>query len=72
MGAASALLLAPQSGGESREWVSKKARKGLEKCARVSNEVAANVASAIDAGKQHAADVLDAGQEAYRKAVAKY
>jgi gas vesicle protein len=68
IGAAAGLLLAPQSGEESRRWLSKKARKGMDQASKAVEDAVGKASDAIDKGKERVADAVDATKKAYTKA----
>ena len=63
-GAAGALLYAPATGRETREFVGEKAREGRERAA----EAAAKGREAISRGRETVATALERGREAYQQA----
>jgi hypothetical protein len=67
VGAATALLFAPQSGEETREWISDKARESLDQTTRVVEDAFAKGADAIERGKDRASD---AAKKVYTRATA--
>ena len=74
IGAATALLLAPRSGEETRRLIASKAREGEDFVASRSRNVADKTTSYIDKGKEilqqqrdQLAAALEAGKQAYRE-----
>jgi gas vesicle protein len=68
VGAGVALLLAPQSGEETREWISDNARKGYNQVSRAVDEAADRGADVIQKGKDLASDTAAAARKVYDKA----
>ena len=74
MGAATALLLAPRSGEETRKLIAAKAREGADLIANRTREVAEKTSSYVDKGKEllqqqrdQLSAALEAGKQAYRE-----
>jgi gas vesicle protein len=74
IGAATALLLAPRSGEETRKLIASKARESADYVASRSRGVAEKAASYVDKGKEvvqqqrdQLAAALEAGKQAYRE-----
>jgi len=74
VGAATALLLAPQSGEETREWIAdqsrrgvKQARRGFEQASRAVEEAVERTTDAIERGSDRITDAVDATRKAYAK-----
>jgi len=65
VGAGVALLLAPQSGEETREWISDSARKGYKQAARAVEDAVERGADAIQRGKDLASDTAAAARKIY-------
>ncbi|HEX9191970.1 MAG TPA: YtxH domain-containing protein [Candidatus Deferrimicrobiaceae bacterium] len=63
LGAGVALLLAPQSGKETRRDLTRYARKGRRKIEGVAGEVAESVAALADAVEGKAEELLDRGKD---------
>ena len=63
-GAAVALLCAPATGRETREYLGEKAREGRERAA----EAAAKGREAINQGRETLATAIERGREAYQQA----
>jgi gas vesicle protein len=68
VGAGVALLLAPQSGEETREWISDNARKGYKQASRAVEDAVDRGADAIQKGKDLANDTAAAARKVYDKA----
>jgi len=66
-GAAVALLYAPSSGRETREYLGERAREGRAKAA----EAAAKGREAINQGRETLATAIERGREAYQQARAR-
>jgi gas vesicle protein len=73
VGAATALLLAPRSGEETRRIIASRAREGADFVANRSRDVADKTSNYIDRGKEilqqqrdHLSAALEAGKQAYR------
>lgn len=67
-GTAAALLFAPQSGEETRELMTEKARKGVSQGSKAMREAAARGAEAVERVKQQAEDAIETGKTAYSQA----
>ena len=74
MGAATALLLAPRSGEETRKLIAAKAREGADRISSRTREVAEKTSSYVDRGKEllqqqrdQLSAALEAGKQAYRE-----
>ena len=63
-GAAVAMLYAPASGRETREYLGERAREGRERA----TEIAGKGRQAIDHGRETLANAIDRGREAYQQA----
>ena len=63
-GAAVALLYAPATGKETREYLGEKAREGREKAA----EAAARGREVVNQGRETLANAIERGREAYNQA----
>ncbi len=66
-GAAVALLYAPQSGSETREFLGEKAREGRDRAA----QAAAKGREILDQGRDTLTSAIDRGREAYQQARAR-
>ena len=66
-GAAVALLYAPVTGRETREYLGEKAREGRDRA----NEVAEKGRQVINQGRETLATAIDKGREAYQQARSK-
>jgi gas vesicle protein len=64
IGAAAGLLLAPQSGEESRRWLSKKAREGVDQASRAVEDAMNQASDDIDKGRDRVSDAVDATKKA--------
>lgn len=67
VGAILALLFAPQSGEETREWLQKKARQDLKKLKTKGQRLRKRAHDLYDEGREQLADVLEVGSKAARK-----
>ena len=63
-GAAVALLYAPATGRETREYLNEQAREGRERAA----QAAAKGRDLINQGREHLSTAIDKGREAYQQA----
>ena len=66
VGAVAGLMVAPQSGKDTRELLAGKLRGGLNQVASAGKKVRAQVRDLANRGKENVAEAIDAGQEAYR------
>lgn len=71
IGTAVALLVAPQSGEETREWISDTAGSGLKAIRRAGRRSMRQLQRSVDKGEQALADVVQGGKEALESAAAK-
>lgn len=74
VGAATALLLAPQSGEETREWIAdqsrrgaKQARRGFEQASRAVEDAVERTADVIEKGTGRISEAVDATKKVYAK-----
>ncbi len=74
IGAATALLLAPRSGEETRRMLASKAREGADYVANRTRDVAEKTSTMVDRGKEmlqqqreSLSAALEAGKQAYRE-----
>ena len=70
-GAASALLLAPQSGEETRELLADKARKSVDEGSKAVRDAAAKGADVAWRAKQQAQEAIETGKTSFAKAASK-
>jgi gas vesicle protein len=70
VGAATALLFAPQSGEETREWISDRARESYDQTTKVVEDAFAKGAGAIERGKDRASEAAKAAKKVYTRATA--
>jgi gas vesicle protein len=68
LGAVTGLLLAPQSGEQSRRWITKKTREGVRQASRAVEDAANKTSAAIDEGRERIADAVEATRKVYAKA----
>ena len=67
-GAAVALLYAPATGKETREFLGEKAREGRDKAAEVAAQAAARGRDVVAQGRDTLANAIERGREAYNQA----
>ena len=65
VGAATALLLAPQSGEETRDWISDRARDGFDQTTKVVEDAFTKGADVIERGRDRASE---AAKKVYTRA----
>jgi gas vesicle protein len=70
IGAAAGILLAPQSGEDTREWISTKCKDGIDTVNSQVKKTSEQVGEWIDEGQVQVAEAVSAGREAYSKAKA--
>jgi gas vesicle protein len=70
IGALAGVLLAPQSGDETREWFATKYKDGMDSVNAKVKQTRQQVAELIDRGQQRIGEAVDKGQEAFSKAKA--
>jgi gas vesicle protein len=68
VGAGVALLFAPQSGEETREWISDNARKGYKQASRAVEDAVDRGTDAVQRGRDMVSDTANAARKAYDKA----
>ena len=69
IGAVAGLLLAPQSSKESQDWIAERAKTGAENLKTARQRVKENVQKFSTEGRAQVAAAVDVGKEAYRDAV---
>lgn len=69
VGAAAGLLLAPQSGKKSHEWIAEQAKSGVENLRTAGQRVKEAVQSVSAHGRTQVAAAVEAGKEAYNQVV---
>ena len=69
VGAAAGLLLAPQSGKESQEWIADKAKASADNFKAAGQRVKETVQSVSAQGRTQVIAAVEAGKEAYSHAV---
>jgi gas vesicle protein len=69
VGAVVGLLLAPQSGKESQEWLAEQAKTGVKNLKTAGQFVKDNVQNVSVQGRKHVTAAVDAGKEAYSQIV---
>jgi gas vesicle protein len=70
IGALVGVLLAPQSGDETREWFATKCKDGIDSVNAKVTQTRQQVAELIDRGQQQVGEAVDKGREAFSKAKA--
>jgi gas vesicle protein len=70
IGAAAGLLLAPQSGEDTREWISVKYKDGIDTVNSKVRQTSEQVGDWIDQNKREVTRAVSAGKNAYSKAKA--
>lgn len=70
IGALVGVLLAPQSGDETREWFATKYKDGMDSVNAKVKQTRQQVAELIDRGQQQVGEAVDKGREAFNKAKA--
>ncbi len=68
IGAAMSLLLAPQSGAETRRWIANKCLDGVDTANQSVRHTRRQVKEMMDQGQEKISDVVEAGREAIGKA----
>jgi gas vesicle protein len=67
IGALVGILLAPQSGDETREWFAAKYNDGMDSVNAKVKQTRQQVAELIDRGQQQVRETVDKGREAFSK-----
>jgi gas vesicle protein len=67
VGTVATLMLAPQSGKDTRELLAGKLRGGLDQVAAAGKKVRGQVKDLANRGKENVAEAIDAGKEAYEQ-----
>ena len=70
IGALVGVLLAPQSGDETREWFATKCKDGMDSVNAKVKQTRQQVAELIDQGQQQVGEAVNKGREAFSKAKA--
>ena len=70
IGAVAGILLAPQSGEDTREWISIKYDNGINGAKAKVKRTRRKVEDWIDQGQERVADAVNAGREAFNKGTA--
>ena len=70
IGAIAAILLAPQSGEDTREWISTQCQNGIDTVNAQARRTRQYVGDWIDQNKQQVTEAVNAGREAYNDAKA--
>ena len=68
IGALVGVLLAPQSGDETREWFAARCKDGMDSVNAKVTQARQQVAELIDRGQQQVGEAVDKGREAFSKA----
>lgn len=68
IGAAAAILLAPQSGEDTREWISTKYKTGIDTVNSKVRQTGQQVGDWIDQGRHQVSTAVSAGRDAFKKA----
>ena len=66
VGTVATLMLAPQSGKDTQELLAGKLQGALDQVASAGKKVRARVENLANGGKDHVAEAIDTGEEAYR------
>ena len=69
LGALAGLLLAPQSGKESQDWIAEQAKSGMNNLKTASQRVKETLQSATAQGRTQVADAVESGKQAYQQVV---
>jgi gas vesicle protein len=69
IGAVAGILLTPQSGEDTREWISTKVDDGISTARAKAKRARRRVGDWVDQGQQRITDAVDAGREAFNKGV---
>ncbi len=67
VGTVATLMLAPQSGKDTQEFLAGKLRGGLDQVAAAGKKVRGQVKGLANRGKENVAEAIDAGKEAYEQ-----
>jgi gas vesicle protein len=70
IGALLGILLAPQSGDDTREWIATKCRNGVDSVDARVRQTRQHVGHLIDRGQQQVSEAVGAGRKAFKKAKA--
>jgi gas vesicle protein len=70
IGAFLAIVLAPQSGDDTREWIASKCKAGMDSVNTSVGKTSRQVGRLINRGQQHVGEAVEAGREAFKKAKA--
>jgi gas vesicle protein len=70
LGAIAGILLAPQSGKNTRDWISSKCQDGMDTVKGKVEETGQRLGDMLGRGQQQVSEAVDAGREAFRKAKA--
>jgi len=69
LGALAGLLLAPQSGKESQDWIAEQAKSGMNNLKTASQRVKETLQSPTAQGRTQVADAVESGKQAYQQVV---
>jgi gas vesicle protein len=70
IGAITGVLLAPQSGEDTRDWISNRYKDGMDTVKGTVEETGQRLGDMLSRGQQQVSEAVDAGREAFSKAKA--
>lgn len=70
IGAIAGVLLAPQSGEDTRDWISSKCKDGMDTVKETVEQTGQRLGDMLGRGQQQVSEAVDAGREAFREAKA--
>jgi len=70
IGAIAGVFLAPQSGEDTRDWISSKCKDGMDTVKGAVEQTGQRLGDTFGRGQQQVSEAVDAGREAFRKAKA--
>jgi gas vesicle protein len=70
IGAVAGVLWAPQSGEDTRDWISSKCKDGMDTVKGTAEQTGQRLGDMLGRGQQQVSEAVDAGREAFRKAKA--
>jgi gas vesicle protein len=70
IGALLGIVMAPQSGDDTREWIATKCQNGMDSVNARVRQTRQHVGHLIDGGQQQVNEAVDAGRRAFKKAKA--
>ena len=68
IGAVAGILLAPQSGEDTRDWISTKCKSGMQNMNSKAKQTSQSVGGWIGQSQQQVSEAVSAGREAFSKA----